>query len=226
MNVLQTRPTRFRTLYPAVFSRRCIGSFRILTPCPRLRECITRRPRFVRNSFISIRAVDSTEASMAEEKNSTQSTSRVIVVAVDETEESVKALKWTLDNFHREGDTLHLLHVIPFVHQQIMTSTVYYTPPIPDPEISEQLYENAEEVVKETFIPVLEEKKVKYEVDMVQEKGSETIGEAVCHAASDVDACAVVVAAHKKHWLQLWLMGSSSREIAGKAPIPVIVFHG
>lgn len=206
--------------------RASVGSFNCTASATgRFRDVLPKQRRPRRYGILSMNAVNSTESSTEDAKD-IQSTSRTIVVAVDETEDSVKALRWTLDNFHRKNDVLHLLHVIPFVHQQVLTSTVYYTPPVLDPEITEQLYQNAEEVVKETFIPVLEEKKVEYVVDMVQEKGSETIGDAVCHAASDVGACAVVVAAHKKHWLQTWLMGSSSREIAGKAPIPVIVFHG
>jgi len=179
-----------------------------------------------RRFLVAMSSVPPTETSPTSESSEVTPTPRVLVVAVDETEDSVKALRWTIENFYRSDDTLHLLHVIPYVHQQVLTSTVYYTPPILDPEISEQLYLNAEEVVNEKFIPILKASNVNYKIDMVKEKGSETIGDAVCHAAADLNACAVVVASHKKHWLQTWLMGSSSREIAGKAPIPVVVYHG
>jgi len=179
-----------------------------------------------RRLLVAMSSTPPTEASTTSDSSEVTPVQRTLVVAVDETEDSVKALKWTIENFYKPDDILHLLHVIPYVHQQVLTSTVYYTPPILDPEISEQLYLNAEEVVNEKFVPVLKASNVKYSVDMVKEKGSETIGDAVCHAAADLNACAVVVASHKKHWLQTWLMGSSSREIAGKAPIPVVVYHG
>lgn len=225
MKVLTPNSTTFIP-YRVTSLRTSVGPFNCTTSSVgRSRDFLLKQRLPKRRGVLTMNAGNSTESSK-EDINDVQSTSRAIVVAVDETEDSVKALRWTLDNFFRKNDVLHLLHVIPFVHQQVLTSTVYYTPPVLDPEITEQLYQNADEVVKETFIPVMEEKKVEYVVDMVQEKGSETIGDAVCHAACDVGACAVVVAAHKKHWLQTWLMGSSSREIAGKAPIPVIVFHG
>eukprot|EP00210_Caulerpa_lentillifera_P002453 g2351.t1 len=223
MKILKTNSTTLATF--RVTSVRSSTASVTNNSQPRFCDRLLLRPQSIRHGVRTMNAINSTESSM-EDTTEAQSNSRAIVVAVDETEESVKALNWTLDNFYRKNDVLHLLHVIPYVRQEVLTSTVYYTPPVLDPEITEQLYQNAKEVVNETFVPVLKNSKVEYVVDMVQEKGSETIGDAVCHAASDVDACAVVVAAHKKHWLQAWLMGSSSQEIAGKAPIPVIVYHG
>eukprot|EP00882_Tetradesmus_deserticola_P013893 GHRQ01014757.1.p2 GENE.GHRQ01014757.1~~GHRQ01014757.1.p2 ORF type:complete len:148 (-),score=26.17 GHRQ01014757.1:1416-1859(-) len=38
---------------------------------------------------------------------------RNLVVAVDHTEGTYTALKWTLEHLYRDGDVLHLLHVVP-----------------------------------------------------------------------------------------------------------------
>lgn len=51
---------------------------------------------------------------------------RKVLVAVNAGAESENALQWTLENLYRQGDLLHLLHVVP--RQQ--TATSYGAPPI------------------------------------------------------------------------------------------------
>ncbi|GMH39939.1 hypothetical protein BSKO_07843 [Bryopsis sp. KO-2023] len=150
---------------------------------------------------------------------------RSLVVAVDDTDDSVRALEWTVNNVYRGGDSLHLLHVVPFIHRRTVPSAVYYTPPV-DPGLQEQLTETAEVVINERFTPVLTDLGVGCKVDIISEGSNETIAEAVCDGAVGLGASMVVVAAHKRHWLASWLAGSKSTEVAKKAPIPVIVFHG
>lgn len=41
---------------------------------------------------------------------------RNVLIPVDDTEDSSKAVQWCLDNFYRDGDELHLFHVRTRVH--------------------------------------------------------------------------------------------------------------
>lgn len=86
--------------------------------------------------------------------------------------------------------------------------------------------EEAEEFINDRFKPILNKEGTDYRVNLVQEDSSETISDAVCHAAVALEATAIVVAAHKKSSIVKFLTGSSSREVAGKADLPVLVFHG
>lgn len=38
---------------------------------------------------------------------------RVLVVAVDDSEDSQKAFNWAISNIYRDGDQLHIVHVVP-----------------------------------------------------------------------------------------------------------------
>lgn len=150
---------------------------------------------------------------------------RRIIVAVDETEDTERALRWTVNNFYRDGDTLHLLHVVPFVPGHAAPGTVYYTPP-PSGDVQEKMVKRAEHFIDQRLLPITNELGINCEVDVVEEESTETIAEAVCHSAAEIGAAAIVVASHKKSALATLLTGSSSREVAGKAAVPVLVFHG
>ncbi|CAD7696829.1 unnamed protein product [Ostreobium quekettii] len=190
-------------------------------------------PRFVgrvasreagKRGRVAARAAE-TGAEQATARREANGSGRQLVVAVDDSEESEKALRWTVNNFYRSGDVIHILHVIPFLPGQAVAGAVYYSPP-PSEEVQERLVDDAEEFIDSRFRPLLESLGISYEVDVIQEESSETIGEAVCHSAVELRASAIVVASHKKSALATFILGSSSREVAGKSDLPVLVFHG
>lgn len=193
---------------------RCPGIFRTAD------RCVARKGQLVTPLRYS-NAVEADTDRLVE----TAEMRRTLVVAVDDTEDSEMALKWTVNNVYRHGDALHLLHVIPFVHRRSVPSAVIYSPP-DDPEVKEKMTESAEMQISERFSPMLNQLGVACKVDIISERSNETIAEAVCEGAVKMGASVVVVAAHKKRWFSSWISGSRSTEVAVKAPIPVIVFHG
>ena len=50
--------------------------------------------------------------------------------------------------------------------------------------------------------------------------------EVMCHSAVQINATAIVVAAHKKSTLARFVSGSSSQEAARKLDLHMLVFHG
>lgn len=184
---------------------------------------ITRRKRLTRQSTRMATMEESSPVTRDDQQ--LDGSGRTIVVAVDDTEDSRLAVLWTAKNFYRKGDILHLLHVVPFVQGHAVPGAVYYAPP-PSGEVQQRMTQQAERFIDQRFLPIVNELGIDCEVDVVEEESTETIADAVCHAAVELGAEAIVVASHKKSGLAKLLTGSSSREVAGKAAVPVLVFHG
>eukprot|EP00882_Tetradesmus_deserticola_P033303 GHRQ01038030.1.p1 GENE.GHRQ01038030.1~~GHRQ01038030.1.p1 ORF type:complete len:113 (-),score=12.64 GHRQ01038030.1:315-653(-) len=55
-----------------------------------------------------------------------EASDRVLLIAVDDSEHSQKAFLWALDNLHREGDSIHLVHVVP----RLAFAAQYGVPPV------------------------------------------------------------------------------------------------
>jgi nucleotide-binding universal stress UspA family protein len=53
-------------------------------------------------------------------------TDRVLVIAVDDSEDSQKAFNWAISNIYREGDQVHIVHVVP----RLAFAAQYGVPPV------------------------------------------------------------------------------------------------
>jgi nucleotide-binding universal stress UspA family protein len=51
---------------------------------------------------------------------------RVVVIAVDDSEDSQKAFNWAISNIYREGDQVHIVHVVP----RLAFAAQYGVPPV------------------------------------------------------------------------------------------------
>ena len=82
---------------------------------------------------------------------------RKILIAIDDSAESLRALQWTIDNMYREGDILALLHVIP----RPQATSSYGAPPVdmlPSSSVADQGQQAlaAQEFIREKFLPRLQ----------------------------------------------------------------------
>ncbi|KAK9812430.1 hypothetical protein WJX73_010125 [Symbiochloris irregularis] len=82
---------------------------------------------------------------------------RKLLVAVDDADECVRALTWCMENLYRDGDEIHLLHVVP----RLQRSSSFGRPPIDflpqqDPVTHDQLVKKAELFIRERFLPKLQ----------------------------------------------------------------------
>ncbi len=82
---------------------------------------------------------------------------RKIVIAIDDSDESLRALQWTIDNMYRAGDILALLHVIP----RPQATVSYGAPPVdmlPSSSVVDQEQQAlaAQEFIREKFLPRLQ----------------------------------------------------------------------
>lgn len=150
--------------------------------------------------------------------------SRNVVVAVDANEDSVAAFVWTLGNLYREGDSLHILHVVPEALSSPASGSIYYPQPI-DPETERALWRQAQEFIQNEFVEIAKRKGVTVNVVLVKESRHKHIGWAVCKKAEELQASPLVLACHHKSKLEEMLMGSVSKFCAEHCRQPVLLIH-
>ncbi|BDA44876.1 hypothetical protein COCOBI_06-3540 [Coccomyxa sp. Obi] len=150
---------------------------------------------------------------------------RKFLIAVDDSAESERALSWTLEEIYREGDELHLVHVIP----RMQMAAVYGAPPVDflpqqDPVAYDQLIKNAESFIAGRFLPSLASLKVQPIVHIVKsDVDTESIGNVVCKKAEDLDVAAIIVSLHSKSRLQEFFLGSVTNYCAHHSRKPLLV---
>jgi hypothetical protein len=85
-----------------------------------------------------------------------EASDRVLLIAVDDSEDSQKAFMWAVDNMYREGDQIHLVHVVP----RLAFAAQYGVPPVdfvPAAENSsyESAVQRAEQFIIDRFVRAL-----------------------------------------------------------------------
>lgn len=81
---------------------------------------------------------------------------RVLLIAVDDSEDSKTAFRWALDNVYREGDCLHLVHVVP----RLAFAAQYGVPPVDFVPVAdnngyESAVQRAEQFIIDRFVRAL-----------------------------------------------------------------------
>ncbi|GAB4823693.1 hypothetical protein N2152v2_010739 [Parachlorella kessleri] len=162
-----------------------------------------------------------------------QTSSRNLLVAVDFSQDSQYACQWLVSNIYRKGDTVHIVHTIPYFPR----SGIYV---MPDGRLAtidfevllrneDQFLMAAEKAVADWCSEVLERAKVRYVIDLLREKpGAEdkdVIGSAICAKAQELQASVLVIASHAKSGLSEWLLGSVANYLTHHCQAPVLVLH-
>lgn len=110
------------------------------------------------------------------------------------------AFFWTLSNVYREGDHLHLLHVVPEAFSSPAPGSVYY-PVAQDPEVERTLWRQAEEFINEEFVDAARERGVAVKVVLVKESKHKHVGWAVCKKAEELEVRGM--GSTRACWLQM-----------------------
>ncbi|KAG1670773.1 hypothetical protein FOA52_014001 [Chlamydomonas sp. UWO 241] len=152
---------------------------------------------------------------------------RHLLIPVDESKASRDAFQWTIDQMYRQGDTVHLLHVVaPGVRVVINTDLGLDEIVNDGGENARKLEDHAREYLTSTFVPVLEEKKVPYQVEIVRfATDNESIGAVVCKRAAQLNAAAVVMAKHTRGSIAEFIVGSVTSYCTHNCASPVLVMH-
>ena len=158
--------------------------------------------------------------------------SRVVIICVDDSDSSEDAVKWTLANVFKDGDELHIIHVVP--RFQTFAGGVPPADFLPhhDPGVYENMIKTAEAFIARRVLKHVDELAatttaspppvvhiIKFETD------SDSIGTVLCKKAEELKAAVLVVARHDKSKLQQFFLGSVSSFCIEHCKRPVLVHH-
>lgn len=162
---------------------------------------------------------------LAEEPNVAE---RNILIAVDDSDTSERACQWAIDNLYREGDVLHLFHVIPIPMPQVVGGglTGEFTYITPDPHEDVSHIEDAKAMINARFVSKAVDAEVPYQIELVRYgTGTDAIGEAICKRAEIINAVTVVIASHNKGLMKEIFLGSVTNYVNHHCKQPVLVMH-
>lgn len=152
---------------------------------------------------------------------------RHLLVAVDESQASVKAFQWTLDELYREGDVIHVFHVIPPGQYVVLSSDLGVEEIVEDDAATlKKAEDRAREFLTKTFAVKLEELKIPYQVEIVRfGTDTDSIGSITCKRAEQLNATALVMAKHNKGQIKEFFLGSVTSYCTHHSKVPVCVLH-
>jgi nucleotide-binding universal stress UspA family protein len=154
---------------------------------------------------------------------------RDVLVPVDDSEASEVVLNWVVDNIVKEGDEVHLLHVIPVPMPDVVAGGfggMEYSVITVDPDPKEDLKHiaDAKDMMRRRFTTLLASKGIPYQVEIVHFlTDTQSVGEAICSRAEGLHAFAIAMAKHNRGKIASFFLGSTTRYVSEHAPCPLIV---
>lgn len=153
---------------------------------------------------------------------------RKIVIAVSDSDESERALAWTLQHLYRPGDELNFVHVI---ERPVAPVEYHGAPPVdylpqPSPVPHEQVVENAKQFLQARFGSKLQSLQPPPVVHLItSDAGSDSIGSVLCRTADQLGAIAIVMARRSRSKLQEFFLGSITSFCTHHSQQPVLCVH-
>jgi nucleotide-binding universal stress UspA family protein len=176
----------------------------------------------------------STTSNQQTNTKSKENQGRKIVIAVDDSDASSHAAAWAAHHMYRQGDTLHLLHVIPSLPSVAygagpmagLSSSFLY---VLEPPMS-TWKDATEKYMERRFHGMLRDAGVDFTSDILLEMtdgGVEGVGDALLSRAEEVGASAVVVGSRNgTGGIGELLLGSVGQWLAHHSlTIPVVILH-
>uniref|UniRef100_A0A6U2J0P9 UspA domain-containing protein n=1 Tax=Chlamydomonas euryale TaxID=1486919 RepID=A0A6U2J0P9_9CHLO len=95
-----------------------------------------------------------------------------------------------------------------------------------DGENARKVEAHAKEYLTSTYVPVLDEKQIPYQVEIVSfSTDNDSIGSIICKRAEQVNASAVIMAKHTKGMIKEFIVGSATNYCTRNCRSPVLVMH-
>lgn len=152
---------------------------------------------------------------------------RNILIGVDESQASEKAVGWAVDNLYKEGDEVHLFHVIPPGTYMLLAPDMGMDGIIEEDEATRQRAEdNAKAMLVEKFAGLLQAKQIPFKLELVRfATDNDSIGAVICRRAAQLNAAAVVMAKHNKGRLREFFVGSVTNYCTHHCKSPLLIMH-
>jgi nucleotide-binding universal stress UspA family protein len=150
---------------------------------------------------------------------------RVLLIAVDDSEDSQKAFNWAISNIYREGDQVHIVHVVP----RLAFAAQYGVPPVDFvPAAESNTYETAvqraEQFIIDRFVKAMPPSVRAPVVHIIKsEVDTESVGHVLCKKADELEAVAIVMASHNKGRMAEFFLGSVTNYCTHHSHRPVVI---
>eukprot|EP00890_Picochlorum_soloecismus_P003734 jgi/Picsp_1/4361/NSC_01867-R1_protein len=158
---------------------------------------------------------------------------RTILLPVDDSEASDRALDWLIEHFYRKKDTIVLLHLIPSLPSVLQ---VYMSPALgispayfyASDSIEDEYRKSTESILEDRFFKKLRRVGARYTGEIVLEladSSSSGIGEAICNRATELEASTIIIGSHSRGGIPELMLGSVANWVDHHASVPVVVVH-
>ncbi|KAL3852268.1 hypothetical protein ACJMK2_015933 [Sinanodonta woodiana] len=147
---------------------------------------------------------------------------RIVVIAVDGSEQARYAYDFYVDNVHKTGDKVYLVHSVE-VNEVLHSSQWFNSPYSFDKDILVKLLEEEKEKIRqklEGYAEWLRASKINGTVKSVH---ASSPGEGICKAAEEVGAAAVIIGTRGMGTVRRTLLGSVSDYVLHHCHVPVLV---
>lgn len=150
---------------------------------------------------------------------------RVILCAIDDSARSEESFQWLMKNMYKEGDVIHLVHVIPrFAMANAFGGPALDLAPFVDPESYQMLIDSTKRFISSRFSKYSKNISPTPVVHICKaDQDPDSVGAQICRLASSLHANFVIMAKHQRSQLHNLLMGSVSRFCVENCKRPVVL---
>jgi|Transcript_3269 structural maintenance of chromosome 2 len=153
---------------------------------------------------------------------------RNILVPVEDTDTSVEVLDWVIREMYKDGDEIHLIHVIPVPMPEVVAGGFGAMDTVvtldPDPKEDLKHIADAKEMMRRRFTPTLASQSIPFQVEIIHfPTDTQSIGEAVVARAGNLTSCIIAMAKHNRGKVSTFIFGSTSRYVVDHAPCPTVI---
>ena len=152
---------------------------------------------------------------------------RVLLLPVDDSDDSERAVQFVLNQIHRPGseDEIHLCVVVAGSHPVLAPGTDGVPVALEDDDATkEAATKAAAEFLSRRFEPLMKAAGAKHTFEVVRFlTDAASVGDAVARRASELGATLVAIAGHGKGKLAKWLLGSVTEEVVARCSVPVLL---
>ncbi|KXZ53365.1 hypothetical protein GPECTOR_7g1261 [Gonium pectorale] len=141
---------------------------------------------------------------------------------------SQRALEWVQEQLYREGDELHLFHVIPPAQHMMLSPYMGIEEIVEDDEPTRRRVEEAaHKMLIDHFTPLLKKKDAPFQLELTRfDTDNSSIGAVVCKRAEQLPAAVVVLSKHSRGAIKEFFVGSVCSYCVHHSKVPVLVMHG
>ncbi|CAG9465307.1 unnamed protein product [Pedinophyceae sp. YPF-701] len=151
-------------------------------------------------------------------------THRMILVAVDNTEVSERALQWCLDNMHVANGTIRLVHLLPPSVSVTDVGGLATYHPVVKPGVGDSVIDLAEEYLLTSHEGMINEAGAALEVEVMQ--SNRDIPNVLVDLADKTHATALVLGTHGRKGFREMLLGNVAKKVLDLGcQTPVVVVH-